>query len=127
MKYNPEDHNDYLKKLTYNQRLDLLDKLKSTLSWMEEYDKKEPLIRTPEDKKLYRKKASESALMSNQLSQHVFIARNHLAYLLIDTMEVMEIAMEIDPDDDEKYYAYRELKRSYRKFMSAFKDDFRKN
>jgi hypothetical protein len=127
MKYNPSDHNAYLIKLNYQEREDLLEKLKQMLFWMEDFDKKDPLTRTEEDKKMYEEKASESALLSNQLSQHALIACNQLGYLLIDTMQVMEIAMDVDPDDDEKYYAYRELKRSYRKFMRAFREDFKKN
>ena len=127
MELNPSDQNGHLKKLTYQERMHLLDKLKQMLYWMEDYGKKKPLTRSKEERKLYKEKASESALLSNQLSQHALIARNQLGYLLIDTMEVMEIAMDIDPHDDEKYLAYRQLRKAYVKFMKAFRQDFRKN
>ena len=127
MELNPSNQNGYLKKLTYQERMQLLDKLKQMLYWMEEYGKKKPLARSKEERKLYKQKSTESTLLSNQLSQHALIARNQLGYLLIDTMEVMEIAMDIDPHDDEKYFAYRQLKKAYVKFMKAFHHDFRKN
>ena len=94
---------------------------------MDQYEMKEALLRTNADEELYRKKSSSSRMISHQLSQHALIVRNQLAYLLTDTMEVMEIAMDMDPGDNEKFKAYRRLQRSYMKFMRAFKNEFRKN
>ena len=127
MKPNPSNRNDHLRRLSDSERQTLLEQLQEKLDWIDEYELKEPLLRTDSDKELYKKKSSESGTISRQLSQHALMLRNQLAYLLTDTMEMLEIAMDIDPSDDEKYEAYHELKRVYVKFMRAFKRDFRNN
>jgi len=127
MNSNPFDRNEYVKRLTDTERNQLIEKLQQALDWIDEYDQKEPILRSQEDKKKYLQKSSETAVISHQLSQHALIVLNQVAYLLTDTMEVMEIAMDIDPSDDDKYYTYCELRKSYVKFMKAFKREFRNN
>ena len=113
--------------LTHKERTKLLDQLKDALNWIETYKNKEPILRSVEERKTYKLKSAESARISNQLSQHALIVRNQLAYLLTDTMEIMEIAMDMDPDDKIKLRQYQQLKRAYLKFMNIFKRDFRNN
>jgi hypothetical protein len=127
MNSNHFNHPEHYTRLSDRERAELLDQLKSDLNWIETYKMKEPLLRSAEEKKLYSQKSASSALISHRLSQHALLMRNQLAYLLTNTMEIMEIAMDMDPSDSEKFKAYRRLQRSYMKFMRAFKNEFRKN
>src|SRR4030095_7387256 len=117
MKLNPSDRKDHLRRLNDIEREQLLQQLKQTLDWIDQYETREPILRSYEDNALYKKKSRESTRLSRQLSQHALISLQQLAYLLTDTMEVIEIAMDIDRSDNEKYYVYRELRKNYVKFM----------
>jgi hypothetical protein len=125
MSTNDFNNPNHYKRLSNRERTALLNQLKDELNWIEIM--KEPMLRSPEEKKLYAEKSASSGRISHHLSQHALILRNQLAYLLTDTMEIMEIAIDMDPSDNEKYEAYRRLRSSYMKFMRAFKNDFRKN
>jgi len=123
----PPSSYDRPRNLTHKERSELLDQLKDALNWIETYKNKEPILRSLEERKTYKLKSAESARISNQLSQHALIVRNQLAYLLTDTMEIMEIAIDMDPNDKKKLRQYQQLRRAYLKFMNIFKRDFRNN
>jgi hypothetical protein len=90
----------------------LLARLKDALDWIEKYKSKEPLLRYREEKEIHRQKSAESANISRQLSQHALILRNQVACLLTDIMEAMEIAMDKDPNNKEKYQEPVNLRKS---------------
>ena len=127
MNFELPNRNDHLRRLSDIERQQVLQELKQTLDWIDEYEEKDPFLRSYEEIVMYKQKSLRSATISRQLMQHALIGLHQLAYMLTDAMEVIEIAMEIDPRDKKKYHAFRELRKTYVKFMKAFKRDFRNN